>query len=151
MDIDALLEKLARIEALYAGAATPGERAAAAEARDRVRARVKAAAATAAAADPPVEYRFSITDPWARRVFIALVRRYDLEPFRFRGQRASTVMVRVSDRFVRTTLWPEFKEIEQTLRRFLDDVTNDVIARALHSSESDVTEVVAPGRLGVEP
>ena len=39
-DEQRLIEKLQRIEALFAGAATPGERDAAAQARDRIRARL---------------------------------------------------------------------------------------------------------------
>lgn len=53
-DERALIEKLLRIEALHAGATTPGERAAAANAMDRIRERLKKVAVQ----DPPVEYRF---------------------------------------------------------------------------------------------
>ena len=41
MDERKLIEKLRRIEALYAGAATSGERVAAANARDRIRERLR--------------------------------------------------------------------------------------------------------------
>src|SRR5438093_2323655 len=44
-----LIEKLQRIEALFAGAATPGEREAAAQARDRIRSRLREQQQT----DPP--------------------------------------------------------------------------------------------------
>jgi hypothetical protein len=50
-DEAALIEKLRRIEALHAGATTPGERDAAANARQRILARL----AELAAADPSVE------------------------------------------------------------------------------------------------
>jgi hypothetical protein len=29
-----------------------------------------------------VEYQFSLADAWSRKVFVALLRRYDLEPYR---------------------------------------------------------------------
>ena len=49
-----LIEKLQRIEALFAGAATAGERDAAAHARDRIRARLREQQQI----DPPVEFAF---------------------------------------------------------------------------------------------
>ena len=90
-----LIEKLKLIEALFAGATTPGERVAADAARLRILERLN----TFEVADPPVEYKFTLGDLWARRVFVALLRRYDLKPYRYRGQRYTTVMVKVSKRF----------------------------------------------------
>ena len=65
MDERALAEKLRRIEALFAGAATDGERQAAAEAAKRITARLQQARDK----DSPVEYRFRFFDK-----FEALVR-----------------------------------------------------------------------------
>ena len=56
MDEAKLREKLSRIEALFAGATTEGERMAAAEARRRIQARLETAEQQA----PPVEYRFTL-------------------------------------------------------------------------------------------
>src|SRR5688572_16980437 len=120
MDEAKLLETLRRIEALFAGATTPGERDAAGAARDRIRARLKAVSKD----DPPIEYRFSMPDGWSRKVFLALLRRYGLEPYRYPGQRHTTVMVRVSTRFVDETLWPEYKQLAETLRHHLDEITS---------------------------
>jgi hypothetical protein len=50
--------------------------------------------------DPPVEYKFTLGDGWSRKLFMALALRYGLKPFRYRGQRYTTVMLRVSKRFV---------------------------------------------------
>ena len=82
MDENQLKEKLRRIEALHAGAATPGEREAAQAARLRILARL----AELRESDPPIEYRFTLGDVWKKRLFLALCRRYELEPFRYRGQ-----------------------------------------------------------------
>ncbi len=90
MDEAKLREKLSRIEALFAGATTEGERVAAAEAKKRIQLRLKSVEQI----NPPVEYRFSLTDTWSRKVFLALLRRYDLKPYRYHGQRRTTVMVR---------------------------------------------------------
>lgn len=72
MDEAKLLEKLRAIEALFAGATTPGERAAAADARARIQLRLDKMAEEA----PPVEYRFTLADGWSRKLFMALCRRY---------------------------------------------------------------------------
>jgi hypothetical protein len=137
-DEAALIEKLRRIEALHAGATTPGERDAAANARQRILARL----AELAAADPPVEFKFSLPDPWSRQVFNALARRYGLEPYRRHGQHRQTVMLLVSKKFVDQTLWPEFTQISAELRGYLQHVTSRVIHEVLDASDREADEVV---------
>jgi hypothetical protein len=143
MDEAKLREKLALIEALFAGATTDGERVAAAEARRRIQHRLQGVERL----DPPVEYRFALSDPWSRKVLIALLRRYDLKPYRYRGQRRTTLMVKVPKRFVDETLWPEFEQIDATLRTYLDEVTSRIIAEAIHGDSSEATEVAEAPKL----
>lgn len=138
-----LLEKLRAIEALFAGATTEGERDAAAEARKRIQQRLR----LVEEADPPIEYRFSLADPWSRKVFVTLCRRYDIRTYRYRGQRYTTVMAKVSKRFVDETLWPEFQQVSTVLRSYLDDVTNRVIATAIHQDTSEAQEVAETPQL----
>lgn len=135
-----LIEKLRALEALHAGATTEGERAAAASGRERILERLRAIAVT----DPPVEYKFTMADLWSRRVFIALLRRYGITPYRYRGQRHTTVMARVSKRFVDETLWPEYQAFSDTLRSYLDQVTERVVGEVLNVDTSDVAEVDGP-------
>lgn len=144
VDEDKLLEKLRLIEALFAGATTEGERDAADAARGRIKKRLEQVTRE----DPPVEYRFGMPDAWYRKVFLALLRRYGLRPYRYSGQRHTTVMVKVSKRFVDETLWPEYEQIAKTLRKHLDELTNRLIAEALHQDSSDPQEVAEPKRLG---
>lgn len=139
-----LLEKLRDIEALFAGATTDGERVAAAEARKRIQLRLKAMEE----AEPPVEYKFSVGDGWSMKLFMALCRRYDIKPFRYRGQRRTTLMAKVSRRFVDETLWPEFQQLSAVLRRHLDTVTNRIIAAAIHQDTSDVVDAEPRAALG---
>jgi autonomous glycyl radical cofactor GrcA len=73
-----LREKLRKTEALFAGAATHGERDAAEAAMLRVKARL----AELERSEQPVEMQFSIQDQWAQHLFIALCRRYGLRPYR---------------------------------------------------------------------
>ena len=140
MDEAKLLERLRRIEALHAGATTEGERAAAAHAREQIKARL----AKAQAQETPIEYRFSMADLWSRKVFIALLRRYGLNPYRFHGQRHTTVMVMAPESFVEETLWPEFEAISETLRAYLSEVTERVITEVIYPT-SDEAEVVPKG------
>jgi hypothetical protein len=143
MDEDRLLEKLRAIEALFAGATTEGERVAADAARQRILLRLK----EAEAADPPVEYTFRVGDGWSVRLFVALCRRYDIRPYRHRGQRRTTVMARVSRRFVQDTLWPEYEQLSAVLRRHLDEVTERIIAGAIHADTSDAHDQTEPAKL----
>jgi hypothetical protein len=139
-----LIEKLRAIEALHSGATTAGERAAAAAARERIVARLAEFATT----DPPVEYRFTIADAWARRVFNALLRRYGLKPYRYAGQHQQTVMVKVSKAFVDATLWPEFTALSAELRKHLDAITSRVVSAALGESDAEAEQIADPKRLG---
>lgn len=139
-----LLDKLRAIEALFAGASTDGERVAAAEARARIQLRLK----EVEAADPPMEYKFSVADGWSAKLFMALCRRYGIKPYRYRGQRRTTLMARVSRRFVDETLWPEYEQLSAVLRRHLDEVTHRIITAAIHQDVSEAAETAPTGQLG---
>ena len=140
MDEAALIEKLRKIEAIFAGATSEGERAAAASARQRIIDRLAAFERVEVAR----EYQLSLHDPWARRLFFALARRYGLDPFRYKRQRTATVMINVAPTFFENTLWPEFEAISAELRVYLDEVTTRVIATAIHGDTSDASDEEAP-------
>ena len=65
-----LRDKLRKIEALFAGAATPGEKAAAGAAAERIRERLGKISGT----EKSVELKLSIPDVWSRQLFMALCR-----------------------------------------------------------------------------
>jgi hypothetical protein len=137
MDKESLLiEKLQRIERLHEGSSTEGERVAAEEAHNRVRERLRLLQEE----NPPVEYTFHFADSWRRRLFSALVRRYNLSPYRYRGQRYTTVMVEVSKTFVDEILWPEYLALEEALVSHLDEITRRVIHHAVHCDSSEAQE-----------
>jgi len=138
-----LREKLRKIEALFAGAGTAGERLAAEAARERIRARLK----DEARADPPVEMQFSLADQWSRRLFVALCRRYGLAPYRYRRQRYTTVMLRVPRGFAEQVLWAEFRELNQALQAHLNEVTLRVIREDVDADASEAAEVDQPPQL----
>jgi len=132
-ELEKLLERMRRVEALYSRTDVEGERTAAGNALEGILEQIR----RYQDADPAVEYKFKLGDAWSRRLFMALARRYQLEPYRYRGQRHTTVMMRVSRSFVDKTLWPEFQQLSQLLRSHLDEVTDQVIAQGLSSSGSD--------------
>lgn len=134
-DHQRLIEKLRRIEALFADrAATVGEKAAAGDARERILRRLEGFAQQ----DPPVEYTFTVRNRWSTKLFIALLRRYNIRPYRYPRQRYTTVMARVPKRFVDDTLWPEFCELDEILLKYLNEVTERVISESLNKDDSDV-------------
>jgi hypothetical protein len=135
-DVQSLIEKLRRVEALHGGATTPGEREAAANAMRVLQARLHEMAKQA----PPIEYQFSMVDTWSRRLFVALARRYGLAPYRYRRQRRNTVMLKVSKPFVDETLWPEFQELDGTLRKWLAEATDRAIAQVFGEEAQEAEE-----------
>jgi len=137
-DRDRLLEKLRRIEALFSGGSTAGERAAAGEALGRIQARLR----DLERSDPPIEFRFTMTNAWSRTLFVALLRRYGVRPYRYHRQRHTTVMARVSRAFVDETLWPEFVALDTALTDHLSLVTEAIIAEAIATDTSEAEEVL---------
>lgn len=133
---DRLIEKLRKIEALFAQPGTEGERLAAGAALERIQSRLEALQRS----ESSIEYRFTMADSWSQMLFHALLRRYGLKPYRYRGQRRTTVMVKVARSFVDETLWPEFKELSATLREHLDEVTSRIISTAIYRDVSDAEE-----------
>ena len=143
-DSDTLRERLRKIEALFAGAGTPGERDAAAAAAERIRARLAAASRSAA----PVEMRLSVSDPWARQLLIALCRRYGIEPYRYRRMHRQTLLVRAPARFIEELLWPEFQQLSAALTEYLQQVTARVIREEVHGDTRDAEERDEVKRIG---
>ncbi|MDJ0869989.1 MAG: hypothetical protein QNK03_28115 [Myxococcota bacterium] len=127
-----LIEKLRRIETLFSRASSVGERTAAQEAARRLQQRLDASRA-----NEILEFRFSLPDAWAKALFIALLRRHGVTPFRYSGQRRNTVMARAPKDLVDQELWPEFQELHKTLHSYLSDVTERVIASAIHGDVSE--------------
>jgi len=131
-----LRERLRKISALFEGATTIGERHAAAAAIERV----KKALGGALKAEQPVEYQFTLPDRWQRRLFSALCRRYGLEPYRYKRQRYTTVMVRVPRSFVEKTLWPEYEELRAALDDYLNNATERIIREEVYRDADEAAE-----------
>jgi hypothetical protein len=139
-----LREKLRKIEALFAGAATEGEKIAAGAAAERIRERLDQATGT----EKTVETKFSIPDIWSRQLFLALSRRYGLRPFRYRRMHRQSIIVRAPKSFIDQVLWPEFEELSAALTDYLSEITERVIREEVHGETGDADEIDETPRIG---
>lgn len=142
-----LIEKLRAIEALFAGATTPGEREAARAAQERIRTRLD----NLIDDDAPVEFKFTLSDAWSRKVFLALLRHHGVKPYRYKRQRHTTVMAQLPRRFVDEILWPEFEGLSGVLKAYLAQVTDRVVSQVLQGDGSDADVVTEAPRLRAPP
>ena len=138
-----LREKLRKIEALFAGAATDGERVAAGAAADRIRERLEQAAST----EHEIGVKFSIPDIWSRQLFVALCRRYGLRPYRYPRMHRQSILVRAPKSFLEQVLWPEFEELDAALTAYLSEITDKVIREEVHGETGEADEVDEPRRI----
>jgi hypothetical protein len=138
-----LLEKLRKIEALHAGTKVEGERSAARRAAERIRERL----AELRGREEDVELHYRLPDPWKRQLFVALCRRYGLNPFREAGRRSTTVQVRAPRAFHDRTLWPEYRALAAELDAHLRELTERVIREAIHEDVTEAPEARAPKAL----
>jgi hypothetical protein len=136
-----LRAKLRKIEALFAGAGTLGEKTAAGAAAERIRAKLKGTEKAEAA----IEIRLSVEDPWSRQLLIALCRRYGLRPYRYARMRRNTIVVKTPRSFLDEVLWPEFQEINAVLTDYLSEITQRVISEEIYGEVGDADEI-AGGR-----
>lgn len=130
--------KLRKIEALFEGAGTLGERDAAGAALERLKTKL----AQASKEEATLEYTFTLSDQWSRQLFIALCRRYSLSPYRYARQRHTTVMVRGPEAFIDGVLWPHYQALSKELQQYLDDATAKIISEEVHRDTTEAQEIV---------
>lgn len=135
-----LRERLRKVESLYFGAATLGERRAAGAAAERLKAKLDEIGRQ----DAPEEMKFSLPDQWSARLFIALCRRHGLRPYRYPRQRNTTILVRAPRRFFDAVVWRQFTELHTDLWLHFEQTTDRIIQKAVHADASDVETVAEP-------
>ncbi len=143
MTLQALIARLLRIEALHAGATTDGERIASEEARKRILEHLEKLD------EEPIEMRFTLNSVWSQQLFRALARRYGLEPYRYRRQHGTTLMLKIKRRFLDETFWPQFRALNAELGKHLDEVARTVIEAAVHRDLSEAKEQAEPKQLAM--
>jgi hypothetical protein len=132
-----LIEKLRKLEALHAGTKVDGEREAARRAADRIRERL---AEMRGRGEQDEERIYMLEDRWSRKLFVALCRRYGLKPYRERGRRHTTVIVRMPASFRKATFWPQFVALSKEIDAELDALTDRVIREAIDDDVSEAPE-----------
>ena len=96
-----LKAKLARLEALFRRAGSPGEKPAGGAAIERLQGRL---AGSGEKREPEVELQYSLPDVWSAELFRAVCRKHEVRPYRYRRQR-------------RTKSWCAFANASSTGRR----------------------------------
>jgi hypothetical protein len=134
MTREELIEKIAKVEALYSGTDSLGEKQAAGSALERLKSQL------AAAPEPLTEFKIKIDDPWQRQLFTALCRRNNLQPYRLYRQRRTSVMIHTTRSMLNDFLWPQFQELSNLLHNYLDEATRDIITRGVHGDLSEAEE-----------
>ena len=140
---DELRERLRKVEALFFGATTAGEREAAGAAAERLKAKL----AEASRLDPPVEMKLTMPDQWSARLFIALCRRYGFRPFRYARQRSTTIMVKAPRRLFDAVVWRQFSDVHTDLWTHFEKTTERLIREAIHTDTADAE--FAPEPIGL--
>ena len=84
--------------------------------------------------------RFTLGDGWNMRLFLALCRRYGLKSYWKHGQRWTTVMLRVVTSFADNILWPEFTQLAEALRAYLDEATERIIREEVFKDTAEAEE-----------
>ena len=133
-----IIEKLKRIGALFESTNMVGEKRAAALAMQRLSAKLQKTAEE----EPTVEYKFCLQDMWSRKLFVALLRKYGITPYRYARQKYTTVLARVTKTFVDEVLWEEFKELNTVLQTYLEEVSDRLIKESVNADSTEV-EVVS--------
>jgi hypothetical protein len=134
MTREQLLDRIRKVEALYQDSDFEGEKKAALGALGRLQAQLDSVP------EEPVEFQFSLPDPWKRQLFCALARKHGYKPYRMTRQRHSTVLLRIERTKLDQILWPQYTEVSDLLHDYLDDITRDVIRRSIHGDLSEAEE-----------
>ena len=134
VDDEELRAKLAKVEALFRRAGSPGERTAAAAAMERLHGRL---AGPGGSREPEVELQFSLPDAWSVSLFVAVCRKHGVRPYRYRRQRRTSVVVSAREREFNRVVWPEYSRLQTELESYFEDVTDHLISRVMGSDGDD--------------
>ncbi len=151
-DIEDLVARLKKVQALYNAPATEGERAAAAAAAMRLQERLKEATGAAGAGQASgasegrtQEFQIRIDDAWSRKLFIGIARHHGVHPYRYRGQRRTTLVVRTTEHRIDRIIMPHYREAVAVLRDHFDAIADRVIRETLGQATDDTEERLALG------
>ncbi|MDD3147566.1 MAG: hypothetical protein PHD82_09705 [Candidatus Riflebacteria bacterium] len=136
LDDHRLIEKLRKIQALYDKGVTEGEKNAALAAMQRIKEHML----TAKPKPQIEEIKFTFDNSWSRNLFIALLRRHKIEPYRRPRQKKVTIMAKMTTEYCDNVLWPEFLALNKELVGFINQATAEIIKKAVNPDLSEPTE-----------
>lgn len=125
-------EKLRKIEALIKGAKTAGEKNAAESAKKRILKKYPHVQFQR----EKIEFTIHTVDHWHKKLLIAILRKYGLHPYRYKGQKYTTVMVKVDKTFLNEIVWKEYEYFAEELEALIEEITDSVIAE-IHEFEDE--------------
>jgi len=128
-----LIDKLQKIQALYLGALTPGEKAAAAHAMTNIQNKLESYKHQ----ERVTEWKFGVNNYFEKRLLKAIFNKYGIETYRYSGQRHTTLNAKTTDTIVNEVVWPQYQEMAKVLRDHFDKLTNEVIKEALGEDERE--------------
>jgi len=131
-----LLEKIKKIEALIEGAKTDGEKNAAISAKDRI---LKKHPELDIDKDV-LEFTLRTSDSWHKKLLLAICRKYGLRPYRYKGQKYTTVMVRANTDFLNKIVWSEYIEYSNHLEKLVGAITDDLISKIHKEEDEDLAQ-----------
>lgn len=126
-----LIDKLQKIQALYYGATTPGEKMAAAQAMANLKSKIDSYKQQ----DREIEWKFSMGNYFEKRLLKAILSKHGIESYRYYGQRHTTLNARAGKKIVDEVIWPQYEAMVKVLRNHFDELTNEVIKKALGQDE----------------
>ena len=132
-----LADKIRKVEALLARAATEGEKQAAFLAKQRLLQKVVQSA--------PIEYTVKVDSHWKKRLFMAICAKHNVRAYRYKGQKYTTTTVRVTKEFMDSILWPGFNQYAKAFDELAHDIMHDLIAKIHNVKDED--EIVIAGEL----
>lgn len=128
-----LIDKLQKIEALYLGATTAGERAAAAQ----VMANVQNKLESYRQEEKTTEWTLTVENQFEKRLLKAILAKHGLSVYRYPRQRYTTLKVMATKATINTIIWPQYLEMCKVLESYLDEVTSDVIKKSMGQENSE--------------
>lgn len=133
-NMENLIERIKKIEALIIGASTEGEKKAAESAKERILRKYPEIEIH----KNPLEYRLSTDNEWNKKLLLALCRKYGIKPYRYHRQKYTTVMVNINEEFLNNVLWKEYVEYSKLLSVLVEEITNEMISKIHKHEEEDI-------------
>jgi len=120
-----ILEKIKKIEAMITGAQTQGEKSAALSAKARILKKYP----NLDIDKDVLEFSLRTPDHWHKKLLLAICHKYGLKPYRYKGQKYTTVMVRANEAFLNMVVWKEYLEYSDHLEKLVGAITDNLIGK----------------------